>query len=55
MNDNTDIALEGSLQELGRIIAPYGLKTSEALNWIFTIPGLDEFFSRVVELKRKAQ
>lgn len=48
-----DIPLTGSLQELERRIAPYGLAKSEALNWIFTIPGLDEFFERVVEHKKR--
>lgn len=53
MNENADItALEGSLQELGRFIEPYGLAKSETLNWMMTIPGLDEFFARVVEYKR---
>lgn len=52
MNDNLDIPLEGSLQELGRFIAPYGLQKSEAINWLMTIPGLDEFFARIVEYKQ---
>ena len=54
MTELVDIPLEGMLQELERRIAPYGLVKSEALNWILTIPGLDEFFSQVVELKKKA-
>jgi hypothetical protein len=54
MNENLDIPLEGALQELERRIAPYGLVKSEALNWILTVPGLDEFFGQVVELKKKA-
>ncbi len=48
-----DIPLEGVLQELGRRIEPHGLKQSEALNWILTIPGLDEFFGHVAEHKKK--
>lgn len=48
-----DIPLEGVLQELDRRAEPYGLKSSEALNWMLTIPGLDEFFGKVVEHKKK--
>lgn len=48
-----DIPLEGVMQELDRRIEPYDLKTSEALNWILTIPGLDEFFEKIVEHKKR--
>ena len=48
-----DIPLEGVLQELERRAAPYGLKPSEALNWMLTVPGIEEFFARVVEMKKQ--
>lgn len=48
-----DIPLEGVLQELSRRAEPFNLKTSEALNWMLTIPGLDDFFGQVVEMKKK--
>lgn len=47
-----DVPLEGILQELERRAGPHGLKTSEALNWILTIPGLDDFFGQVAEHKK---
>jgi hypothetical protein len=49
----SDIPLEGILQELERRAEPYGLKKSEALNWILTIPGLDQFFEQVAEHKKR--
>lgn len=48
-----DIPLEGVLQELGRRTEAFGLKQSEALNWMLTIPGLDEFFSQVADHKKR--
>lgn len=50
---DTDIPMEGVLQELGRRAEPFGLKPSEALNWILTIPGLDDFFGQIVEHKKR--
>jgi len=47
-----DIPLDGVLEELGRRADVYGLKKSEALNWILTIPGLDQFFANIVEMKK---
>lgn len=47
-----DIPLEGVLQELERRASPYGLKPSEALNWMLSVPGVDEFFARIVEMKK---
>lgn len=49
----TDIPLTSVLQELGRRAEVYGLKKSEALNWMLTIPGLDEFFEKVAEHKKR--
>jgi hypothetical protein len=48
-----DIPLEGALQELERRASVHGLKNSEAINWILTIPGLDEFFVQVAEHKKR--
>lgn len=48
-----DIPLEGVLQELGRRAGPFGLEKSEALNWMLTIPGLDDFFGKVAEHKQR--
>ena len=48
-----DIPLEGVLQELERRASEHDLKPSEALNWMLTIPGLDEFFAKVVEHKKR--
>lgn len=49
----TDIPLTSALQELARRIEPFGLKQSEALNWVLTIPGLDQFFAEIVEHKKR--
>lgn len=48
-----DVPLEGVLQELDRRANRHGLGTSEALNWMLTIPGLDDFFGQVAEHKKR--
>lgn len=48
-----DIPLEGALQELERRASVHGLKNSEAMNWMLTIPGLDQFFSEIAEHKKR--
>lgn len=53
MSETVDIPLTSVLQELGRRIEPFGLKQSEAINWILTIPGLDQFFAEIVEHKKR--
>lgn len=48
-----DIPMKSVLEELGRRIEPYGLKPSEALNWMLSHPQLDDFFSQIVEFKKR--
>ena len=51
--EETDLALESALQELDRRCSPFGMKRSEALNWMLGHPHLDEFFNQILEHKRK--
>lgn len=48
-----DLALVGALEELERRAAPYGMKKSEALNWMLGHPNLDEFFGQILEHKKR--
>lgn len=52
-NSDVDVPLASALEELQRKIEPYGLRQSEAISWMMTIPGIDEFFERIVEHKRR--
>ena len=52
-NKPDDLAIAAPLQELERRCEPFGLQKSEALNWLLTFPGLDEFFGQVAEHKKK--
>ena len=52
-NRSDDLAIDALLQELARRCEPFGLQKSEALNWLLTFPGLDEFFGQVAEHKKR--
>lgn len=52
-NKPEDLALASPLQELARRIEPYQLSQPEALTWILTIPGLDDFFCEIVAHKKR--
>lgn len=47
-----DLALTSAIQGLERIAAPFGLAKGEALNWLLTVPGIDDFFGKIAERKR---
>jgi len=52
-DEQPDLALAARLQEFEHVAGKQGLTLSEALNWVLTIPGLDDFFAQVVEHKKQ--
>ncbi len=52
--EQPDLALKSAVEELERRASVVGLSTSEALNWVLTIPGLDEFLLRAKQHKESA-
>jgi hypothetical protein len=44
--DQPDLAMAGVMQEFERRASEANMLASEALNWVLTIPGLDEFLTK---------